>query len=312
MAPELLEGGPPDTVTDVYALGVVLFHLATGRYPYESNSLSKLMGLHHEGRPHRLQDLRPDLNPGFVRVVEKALTPDPQERFQTAGEFETALAGCLGAAPQVGSPKPKRRRGLVLAAVAAAVLAGVLIPSSGILTPSFDLEAGLYRQTAAGDVRMDPGTAAPGDAIYLKVEGNRASHVYVFNADKAGNRYTLFPDPNASMSNPLQAGRSYRLPNLDDIGDNFWRVDAVGAGQFVVVASVEPLPWLEAQLNKLSAAHHGEQDAELLAYGVDRGVSVGTNPTGTESVYDHVVKQAKELAAQSNTVVVWEIDLDTP
>lgn len=93
MAPELFERAEPTVQSDIYAVGVLLFHLVTGTYPVRASSLFELRRAHqeHEGTV-LLRDERPGLPQAFVDAVERALSRDPSRRFQTAGLMAQALA----------------------------------------------------------------------------------------------------------------------------------------------------------------------------------------------------------------------------
>jgi eukaryotic-like serine/threonine-protein kinase len=97
VAPEVLAGGSPSAESDIYSAGVLLFHLVTGRYPVMAATMDALRRAHASGVSVRLSDLRPDLDVGFVRVVERAIAANPAERFHSAGEMEAALGQTLGA-----------------------------------------------------------------------------------------------------------------------------------------------------------------------------------------------------------------------
>ncbi len=96
LAPELFVGQAATVRSDLYALGVLLYRLATGAYPVNGSSVADLAAAHRNGRAIRLRDARPNLPDGFVRVVERALAPAPEDRFESAGAFESALVGWLG------------------------------------------------------------------------------------------------------------------------------------------------------------------------------------------------------------------------
>ncbi len=96
LAPELFVGQAATVPSDLYALGVLLYRLATGAYPVNGTSVADLAAAHRNGRAVRLRDARPNLPDGFVRVVERALAPAPEDRFESAGAFESALVGWLG------------------------------------------------------------------------------------------------------------------------------------------------------------------------------------------------------------------------
>jgi serine/threonine protein kinase/predicted ATPase len=108
MAPEALSGAS-DARSDLYSLGVVLFGLVTGSAPVEASTLEELRQKHASGARREVRDLRPDLASGFVQVLQRLLAPDPEQRFQTAGEAERALLAVLTTAsdtPTSSTPAP--------------------------------------------------------------------------------------------------------------------------------------------------------------------------------------------------------------
>ena len=130
LAPEALAGAPLTPQVDLYSLGVLLFHLATGRFPIEGDSLTEIREWHRSGRRNHLRDLRPDLPLPFVAAVEKALEASPKDRFETAATFERALARVLERderrAPRAQKPSERRRR---VTRIALAVVGVLLIAS---------------------------------------------------------------------------------------------------------------------------------------------------------------------------------------
>jgi tetratricopeptide (TPR) repeat protein/tRNA A-37 threonylcarbamoyl transferase component Bud32 len=93
LAPEVLAGQHATIQSDIYSLGVLLYHLVTDDYPVIGNSLDELKDAHRQGRRVRLHDVRPDLSEAFVRVVERAIDAEPSRRYQSAGELGEALGG---------------------------------------------------------------------------------------------------------------------------------------------------------------------------------------------------------------------------
>lgn len=96
MAPELFDKGSATVASEVYSLGVLLFFLLTARLPVEGATVADLKRAHGEGRRNRLSDLRPDVPASVINVIERATAAVPSERYQTAGEFEHALATASG------------------------------------------------------------------------------------------------------------------------------------------------------------------------------------------------------------------------
>jgi hypothetical protein len=119
MAPEVLAGAPPTPRSDLYALGVLLYHLVTGAHPVEAGTLEGIREAHRRGGRVALRDRRPGLPDGFVRVVERALDPRPARRFATAQEMEAALAAWREAEP--GASSRRLRLWIPAAAVVVAI-----------------------------------------------------------------------------------------------------------------------------------------------------------------------------------------------
>jgi serine/threonine-protein kinase len=93
MAPELFREGPLDTRLDIYALGILLFEILTGKPPFESESNEVMMMKHLMEAPPHLMSIRND-SPAvasFDAIIQKAMKKDPNERYQTATEFRIAL-----------------------------------------------------------------------------------------------------------------------------------------------------------------------------------------------------------------------------
>jgi serine/threonine-protein kinase len=85
--------GAIDARTDLYAVGVVLFELLSGRKPFQSENVGELLLMHREQAPPLLRAVAPDLSADMEAVVSKALAKLADDRFQTAAEFATALDG---------------------------------------------------------------------------------------------------------------------------------------------------------------------------------------------------------------------------
>jgi serine/threonine protein kinase len=143
IAPEIYEGQAATPRSDVYSLGVLLFHLVTGTYPVQAPSLRKLATKHRRGETRLLRDERSDLPEAFVNVVERALERDPQNRFATAGQMEQALSAALGveSVPRTAEPDPPRSpsfglrvgSGLAIASLVVVILVAVwLLPNRGV------------------------------------------------------------------------------------------------------------------------------------------------------------------------------------
>lgn len=91
MAPEQISAGTIDARTDLYALGVILYEGATGRKPFDGQTLFELFSRHVKEPPQPPRQLRPELSPAYEAVILRALEKDPARRFGSAKEMHAYL-----------------------------------------------------------------------------------------------------------------------------------------------------------------------------------------------------------------------------
>lgn len=91
LAPELLQGQSPTAQSDVYALGVILYELITGRLPYQVNNLNEALAQQRGEMVFPPGELRPGLPQPVNQVVLTAMHKLPAKRYGTAGQLAEAL-----------------------------------------------------------------------------------------------------------------------------------------------------------------------------------------------------------------------------
>ncbi len=96
LAPELLRGGMPTQKTDVYAMGVLLFEMFTGRVPFDDDDTARLVRRVISESAPKVETLRPDLPPELRDILERAIAKDPEARFPDATALSDAISAFEG------------------------------------------------------------------------------------------------------------------------------------------------------------------------------------------------------------------------
>jgi eukaryotic-like serine/threonine-protein kinase len=131
MSPEQLRGEPFDERADIYAAGVVMFELLTGRRPFDAPSVAGLLDGILRSPPPPPSSLQPGISPALDAIVLRALEKDPEMRYQSARDFGADLRRLTAhdstSGPIATASGPRRRAGLgrsIVAALLALVLLG--------------------------------------------------------------------------------------------------------------------------------------------------------------------------------------------
>ncbi|MFN2386659.1 MAG: protein kinase [Thermoanaerobaculia bacterium] len=244
MAPEQLEGKDSDARTDVFALGAILYEMATGKKAFSGTSHASLIGSILRDKPPSVSEQQPIAPRALDRVVETCLAKDPEDRWQTARDVSLQLKGIAEehTAPGILQPVPKPpRRSLaflpwIIAAAAAAAAA-----------------LGIYGLTARPRKPASPQVLRS----FLPPPANTTYHFFGANVGAPalspdGRRMTFgVHEPDGSFRlwvRELDALEGYPLPGGEGGIFPFWSPDSRSIGFFskgrlkVVEASPSPPP----------------------------------------------------------------------
>ncbi len=202
LAPELFQGRAASVQSDIYSLGVLLFHLVTRAYPVPGRSVADVRTAHRDGRRLRLKDLQPGLPEGFVAAIETALAGDPRRRFRSATEMAEALGSAV-------DPQPSAEKSLKWFAYIALV---AIVVGALAIAPRF-----LHRQD---DAHSQPSRFAAAEIGLVKqLAAHRLEvprNTFVGRPSPDG-RYLAYVDLNGDLYlQDLATGQSRQLTNRSD------------------------------------------------------------------------------------------------
>jgi len=129
MSPEQLHGEPADSRSDIFAFGVILYEMISGRRPFVGDTASEISASIMRDDPAPLSDIHRPVPPTLDRMVRQCLEKNPDERFESAHDLAHMLRAMsdTGEVSTVFPTRPKRRPWIrVIVAVATIAVAAVV------------------------------------------------------------------------------------------------------------------------------------------------------------------------------------------
>ena len=186
MSPEQVEGREADSRSDIFALGAVLYEMATGKRAFEGKSQISIASAILEKEPEPISRVQPMTPPALEHVVKTCLAKDPEERFQTAHDVKIQLRWISESGSQAGVAAPvvahRKHREWLAWALTAALLVGLLGGGAlwwrgrGEPQPAMFLQASL--PFTAQDIALSPNGHTLAAAGYLESANRNVIWIY--------------------------------------------------------------------------------------------------------------------------------------
>jgi Tol biopolymer transport system component len=247
MAPEVLAGARATPRSDVYSLGVLLYHLVTEGFPVEGASFRSICERHERGERALLRDARPELPENFVRTVETALARSPEARFESAGAMEAALRDASAwslperAGARVGGRSWRRAMAGLLAVVAFGTFVGAYLLGRRTASQEATPVPRLHRLTDRAGLEESPALSPDGKSVaFTSFVGGRSQLFVQLVAGGPPLQLTRDAvDHQFPRWTPDSSGLVYYAPPApDEPQGTLWEISALGGVQRRLEAAV--------------------------------------------------------------------------
>jgi serine/threonine-protein kinase len=196
MAPEQIQGLEADARSDIFAFGLLLYEMATGKHAFQGKTQSSVVGQILAVDPPPITSLQPMAPPALSRLVSTCLEKDPDERFQTIHDVKLQLKWIEEAGSQSSVPPPvvSHRKNRERTSWAIAALLGLIAIAATIgyvqrtpkpaqpmrLSAELGADVALYTDYGANAVLSPDGTRL----VFVAIGADKAQRLYVRSLDQ--------------------------------------------------------------------------------------------------------------------------------
>ena len=185
MSPEQATAKPVDSRSDVFSFGIMLYEMATGKRPFEGNSVPSTLAKILETEPRPLTDSREDLPYDFSRIIQRCLRKNREDRYNDTRDLAVALrdlmhetsSGAVRKADPAAAPRTISGRAIWAVAAAAVLVAGL---GAAFLLPRLRQPSRIFVATSFKQVTFS------GSASYPTLSPDGQSLAYATHRPEGG------------------------------------------------------------------------------------------------------------------------------
>jgi Tol biopolymer transport system component len=219
MAPEQLEGLDADARTDIFALGALLYEMATGQRAFQGSSKTILIASIVSAQPQPISAVAETTPPALDHVVRRCLEKDPDDRWQSAHDVASQLQWISEAGSQAGvaatvTVRRKTREKLAWTLAAVAAVAAIALGALNLLRPR-------------PEIRTIQAEILPLEETTFTLSGEAAGTATI----SPDGRYVTFQARDADGKlllwlRPLDSRRARPIPGTENARYPFWSHDS--------------------------------------------------------------------------------------